>query len=92
MIYVIQVTPMNELKVRAALEREGIWAYVPRRELIIRKSGGWTKAVPVMLPSYVFLDCDYCPEIHHIVRSVDVLSTGWASLHLSQARKKHSCG
>lgn len=38
MIYVIQVTPMNELKVRAALEREGISAYVPRRELIIRKA------------------------------------------------------
>lgn len=71
MIYVIQVTPMNELKVRAALEREGISAYVPRREIIIRKSGGWTKAVPVMLPSYVFLDCDYCPEVHHIVKSVD---------------------
>lgn len=71
MIYVVQATPMNELKVRAALEREGIKAYVPRRELIIRKSGGWTKVIPVMLPSYIFLDCDYCPEIHHIVKSVD---------------------
>lgn len=71
MMYVIQVTPASELSVRAALEREGISAYVPRRELIIRKNGGWTKVIHTMLPSYVFLDCDYCPETHYIVKSVN---------------------
>lgn len=71
MMYVIQTKPACELNVRAKLEREGIAAYVPRRELIIRRSGGWTKVISAMLPSYVFLDCDYCPEVHHIVKSVD---------------------
>ena len=74
MIYVIQVTPASEAKVRAKLEREGISAYVPRRELIIRKSGGWSKVTDILFPSYVFTDCDYCPEVHYIVKSIpDVL-------------------
>lgn len=70
MIYVVQVTPASEAKVRAQLEREGVSAFVPRRELIIRKSGGWSKIIDVLFPSYVFIDCDYCPEIHYIVKSI----------------------
>lgn len=68
-IYVIQVTPGTETKVRASLEQDDITAYVPRRELIIRRGGGWSNAVSVLFPSYVFLECDYSPEIHHIVKS-----------------------
>ena len=68
-IYVIQVTPGTETKVRAALEQSGITAYVPGRELIIRRGGGWSNAVSVLFPAYVFVECDYTPEIHHIVKT-----------------------
>lgn len=70
MIYVVQAAPASEMLARAKLEREGIAAYVPRRELIIRKSGGWSKIIDVLFPCYVFLDCDYCAEMHHVVKAV----------------------
>lgn len=70
-IYVVQVAAAEEIKVRARLARNGIAAYVPARELIVRRSGGWTKETKLLFPSYVFIECDYSPEIHHIVKSTD---------------------
>lgn len=71
MIYILQVKPGEDSKVRAALEREGITAFVPRRELIIRKNGGWTKAADMLFPGYVFVECDYSAEMFHKVKAVD---------------------
>lgn len=69
MIYVLQITPGAENKVLSMLKGEGIQAYVPKRELIIRKSGGWTREIHIMFPAYVFVECDYCPEVHYKVKS-----------------------
>lgn len=71
MIYVLQVKPGTDLAVRAALEREEITAYAPRRELILRKSGGWTKAFDMLFPGYVFVDCEYSAEMFHRVKPID---------------------
>lgn len=71
MIYVLQVKPGADLAVGAALERENIMAYAPRREMTLRKSGGWSKEISLMLPGYVFVDCDYSAEIFHRVKPID---------------------
>lgn len=70
MIYVLQVKPSCDMAVRAGLVREGLAAYVPRRELIIRKSGGWSKEISLLFPGYVFIECDFTPEIFYTVKSV----------------------
>lgn len=71
MIYVIQVSPSRELKVCAELKRLGFEAYVPRRELLIHKSGLWTKVINTLFPSYVFIAMDYSAENYHSIKSVD---------------------
>lgn len=71
MIYVLQVTPGSDLAVRAALERESITAYAPRREMTIRKNGGWSRDISIMLPGYVFVDCDYSAEMFHRIKPID---------------------
>ncbi len=71
MIYVIQVSPARELKVCAELKRLGFNAYVPRRELLIHKSGLWTKVINVLFPGYVFIEMEYTPENHIKVRHTD---------------------
>lgn len=69
MIYVLQVLSGCESKARAALSRKGITAYVPRRELIIRRGGGWSKTVNVLFSGYVFVECDFSPEIFYKVKT-----------------------
>lgn len=71
MIYVIQVQPSKELKVRAELERKNITAFVPRRELLIHKSGLWTKLINIIFPGYVFISMDYSEDRHIAVKSTD---------------------
>lgn len=71
MIYVIQVSPARELKVCAELKRLGFNAYVPRRELLIHKSGLWTKVINTLFPGYVFADMEYSAEHYHSVKGVD---------------------
>jgi transcription antitermination factor NusG len=71
MIYVIQTESGKELQIRQELLCENISAYVPMRELILRKNAGWTKVINLLFPSYVFLDCEYSPELHHKVKSID---------------------
>lgn len=69
MIYVLQAKPSREMAVRAELVRKELAAYVPRRELIIRKSGGWSKEVGLLFTGYVFIECDFTPEIFYTVKS-----------------------
>lgn len=71
MIYVIQVESGNEPAVRDKLTAKGLCAYVPMRELLLRRNAEWTKAVNVMFPSYVFLECEYSYELHHRVKGID---------------------
>lgn len=71
MIYVIQVSPARELKVCAELKRLGFNAYVPRRELLIHKSGLWTKVINILFPSYVFIKMEYSTENHIRIRHID---------------------
>lgn len=71
MIYVIQVQTSKEMKVRADLVRIGFNAYVPRRELTIRKSGLWTKVINNIFPGYVFIDMEYTPENHIAIRHTE---------------------
>lgn len=71
MIYVIFVQPSKELKVRADLERKGFEAYVPRRELLIHKSGLWTKVINILFPGYVFVDMEYSAENHIAVKHTE---------------------
>ncbi|MBQ8569345.1 MAG: hypothetical protein IJ446_09020 [Oscillospiraceae bacterium] len=56
MIYVIQTETGKENNICANLIRSGISAYVPRRELIVRKNAGWTKVINLLFPGYVFVD------------------------------------
>lgn len=71
MIYVLQVKPGTDLAVRAALEREDITAYAPRREMTVRKNGGWSREISLILPGYVFVECDYSAEMFHKVKPID---------------------
>ncbi len=71
MIYVIQVQPSKELRVRAELIRKSILSYVPIRELLIHKSGLWTKTRDIIFPSYVFVEIDYSAELHHLIKQTD---------------------
>ena len=71
MIYVIFVQPSKELKVRAELERKGFKAYVPRRELLIHKSGLWTKIINTIFPGYVFVNMEYSAENHIAITHTD---------------------
>lgn len=71
MIYVLQVQPGTDLKVRAALEREEITAYAPRREMTVRKNGCWSRDISLMLQGYVFVDCNYSAEMFHKVKPID---------------------
>ncbi|MGN0696097.1 MAG: transcription termination/antitermination NusG family protein [Oscillospiraceae bacterium] len=71
MIYVLQTESGMEMNIRAKLLRENISAYVPRRELILRKSAGWTKVVNLLFPGYVFLEFDYTPELYHKIKPID---------------------
>lgn len=71
MIYVIQVTPSKEMKVCTELIRDGIEAYVPRRELLIHKSGLWTKVINILFPGYVFIQMDYSAKLHIKVKHTD---------------------
>lgn len=70
MIYVVFVQPSKELKVRAELDRKGFEAFVPRRELLIHKSGLWTKIINIIFPGYVFVDMEYSPQKH-----IDIIHT-----------------
>ena len=70
MIYVIQTAPGEEMCVMASLSRENIPAFVPRRELLLRKGGRWEKVTDKLFPCYVFLECDYTPEIHRAVTAL----------------------
>jgi len=71
MIYVIQTESGKETDICRQLNEKGSRAYVPRRELILRRNAGWTKVINILFPSYVFIDCDYSPELHHAVKSID---------------------
>ena len=71
MIYVLQTESGMEMNIRSKLLRENISAYVPRRELILRKNAGWTKVVNLLFPGYVFLECDYTPELYHRIKPID---------------------
>lgn len=71
MIYVVFVQPSKELKVRAELERKGFEAYVPRRELLIHKSGLWTKIINTIFPGYVFVNMDYSAKNHIAITHTD---------------------
>lgn len=71
MIYVLQVKPGTDMNVRAALERERIAAYAPRREMTVRRNGCWRREISLMLPGYVFADCDYSAEIFYRVKPID---------------------
>ncbi len=71
MIYVVFVQPSKELKVRAELERKGFAVYVPRRELLIHKSGLWTKIINTIFPGYVFVDMEYSAENHIAITHTD---------------------
>lgn len=71
MIYVLQVKPGTDLAVRAALEREVISAYAPRREMTVRKNGCWSRDISLMLSGYVFVDCEYSAEMFHRVKPID---------------------
>lgn len=71
MIYVLQTESGMEMNIRAKLLRENISAYVPRRELILRKNAGWTKVVNLILPGYVFIECDYSAELYHRIKPID---------------------
>ena len=71
MIYVVFVQPSKEMKVRAELERKGFEAYVPRRELLIHKSGLWTKIINIIFPGYVFVDMEYSPRNHIAITHTD---------------------
>lgn len=70
-IYVIQVSPGNEKKVQMQLERDEIQAFVPMREMIIRRNGMWVREIKTLFPSYVFVECEFSPEIFHKTRSVE---------------------
>lgn len=71
MIYVVFVQPSKELKVRAELERKGFEAYVPRRELLIHKSGLWTKIINTIFPGYVFVEMEYNAKKHINITHTD---------------------
>ena len=71
MIYVLQTESGMEMNIRAKLLRESIPAYVPQRELILRKSAGWTTVVNLILPGYVFIECDYSAELYHRIKPID---------------------
>lgn len=71
MIYVVFVQPSKEMSVRAALERKGFEAYVPRRELLIHKSGLWTKIINTIFPRYVFVDMEYTAQKHINITHTD---------------------
>lgn len=71
MIYVIQAESGKETDICRQLNEKGSLAYVPRRELILRRNAGWTKVINILFPSYVFIDCDYSPELHHAVKSIE---------------------
>lgn len=70
MIYVVQTIPAGEEKACFKLERAGISAFVPKRELTIRKGGVWFGTVDILFPGYVFVECDYCPETHYTVKGI----------------------
>ena len=70
MIYVVQTVPGEEMCVMTALSRENIPAFVPRRELLLRKGGRWEKVTDKLFPCYVFLECDYTPEMHRTVTAL----------------------
>ena len=71
MIYVIQVESGKETDICRQLNQKGFRAYVPQRELIIRRNAGWTKIVNILFPSYVFIECRYSPKVHHEVKNID---------------------
>ena len=71
MIYVIQTESGKEMDIRRELIKNDIRAFVPMRELLIHRNAGWSKAVNIMFPSYVFIECEYSAELHHKVKSID---------------------
>ena len=70
MIYVVQTIPAGEDKACFKAQRAGISAWVPKRELTLRKGGEWIRAVDILFPGYVFIDCDYCPKVHYAVTAI----------------------
>ncbi|MGN0553509.1 MAG: transcription termination/antitermination NusG family protein [Oscillospiraceae bacterium] len=71
MIYVVFAQPSKELQVRSELEKKGFEAYVPRRELLIHKSGLWTKIINIIFPGYVFVEMDYSSKNHIAIAHTD---------------------
>lgn len=70
MIYVVQTIPSGEDKAWFKLQRAGISAWVPKRELTLRKCGVWKKTVDILFPGYVFIECEHCPKVHYTVTAI----------------------
>lgn len=70
-MYVLHVTSGREQYILSELRRQKISCCVPMRTALERHGGQWLSADRILLPSYVFLDCDYNAENYYKTKSVD---------------------
>lgn len=70
-MYVLHVTSDREQYILSELRRLKISCCAPMRTALERHGGQWLKVDRILLPSYVFLDCEYNPENYYKTKSVD---------------------
>lgn len=70
MWYVIQVMAGKEADIAGKLKEQGIRAFVPKENRLIRSGGSWKQKEYILFAGYVFLDMVYNAENYYKVRKV----------------------
>lgn len=66
--YVVKVKGGSEKQVYGKLSDDGLKAAVPSEDRIIRRGGNWTHEEYILFPGYVFIQCEYTPELYYRVK------------------------
>lgn len=55
-MYIVQVTPQNELHSEISLNKKGFKVLIPKLKRLERRKGKWNELERLIFPSYVFID------------------------------------
>lgn len=88
MLYVLHVLSTEELKIKKAIERNNLKAYVPRENRLIRCNGKWQQREYNLFAGYVFVESEDIKEDYYNITVPGVIKILGNPTELSGADEK----
>ena len=70
-VYVLHVLGGKEEKIVRELTHKKITSIVPKELALIRKSGTWHEQERLLIPGYVFVQCEFNTDVYYIAKAVN---------------------